>query len=272
MLSISAVRQRHFTTKLKKEAPRSGFSLLELSIVLVIIGLLAGGVMVGQDLVRQAELRTITTDLQKYLTAINAFKNKYQAFPGDMRNAQSYWGVAHATPATCITTVSAGTETCNGNADSILLTSTGSNEVFRFWQHLSNASLIEGSYTGVAGSGGNSDATIGVNVPEARISGSGWSAHNWGTQSGSSAFDGFYGNYLVFGAKLTTQLTGSAILTPAEMFSIDAKMDDGKPGMGKIVPRNFANCSAATASNQLTVDYALTINSSQCALIYRQAF
>lgn len=252
---------------------KNGFSLLELSIVLVIIGLLTSGVMVGQDLVRQAELRSVTSDLQKHLTAINAFKSKYNALPGDMRNAQAYWGVAHATPANCITTVSTGTLTCNGDGDGLIETgAAGSNEIFRFWQHLANAGLIEGSYTGVAGSGGGSEAIIGQNCPSSKVNAAGWATHNWGTQSGSSAFDGLYNNYLIIGLTTLTNLPGSSAFTPAEMFSIDAKMDDGKPGMGKIVPRSWSGCSAATASNQISVDYALSNSSLQCAIIYRQAY
>ena len=71
---------------------KNGFTLLELSIVMVIIGLIIGGITVGQDLIRSAELNSVVTDINKYKTAINTFNLKYNAMPGDMSNATSYWG------------------------------------------------------------------------------------------------------------------------------------------------------------------------------------
>ena len=64
-----------------------GFSLVELSIVLVILGLLIGGILTGQSLIRAAELRSVTTQYQGYVTAVNTFRDKYFALPGDMPNA-----------------------------------------------------------------------------------------------------------------------------------------------------------------------------------------
>lgn len=90
---------------------RHGFSLVELSIVLVILGLLVGGVLTGQSLIRAAELRSVSTEFAKYQAAVNTFRDKYFALPGDMNNATSFWGkdnvacAAHtgtaATPGTC---------------------------------------------------------------------------------------------------------------------------------------------------------------------------
>ena len=65
----------------------NGFTLIELSIVLVIIGLIVGGVLVGQDLIRAAYIRAQISQIEKFNTAVNTFYGKYQALPGDM-NAQ----------------------------------------------------------------------------------------------------------------------------------------------------------------------------------------
>lgn len=96
---------------------QQGFSLVELSIVLVILGLLVGGVLGGQALIRASELRSVMAGRDTLVSAITIFKNKYNSFPGDLTNATAIWGAAHATPATCITTVGSGTQTCNGNGD-----------------------------------------------------------------------------------------------------------------------------------------------------------
>lgn len=66
---------------------RHGFTLVELSIVLVIVGLLIGGVMVGKDLMSAAGNRAYISQLQKYSTATNAFKLKYDCLPGDCSSA-----------------------------------------------------------------------------------------------------------------------------------------------------------------------------------------
>ena len=62
-----------------------GFSLVELSIVLVILGLLVGGVLGGQALIRAAEIRGVLADKDKYLAAVYTFKNKYQALTNSFR-------------------------------------------------------------------------------------------------------------------------------------------------------------------------------------------
>ena len=63
-----------------------GFTLIELSIVLVIIGLIVGGVLVGQDLIRAAAVRAQVSQIEKYNTAVNTFRDKYGALPGDIQD------------------------------------------------------------------------------------------------------------------------------------------------------------------------------------------
>src|SRR3954468_8091893 len=62
---------------------RNGFTLIELSIVLVIIGLVVGGVLVGRDLMRAAELRAVVSDFDRFQTALYTFQSKYNCLAGD---------------------------------------------------------------------------------------------------------------------------------------------------------------------------------------------
>ena len=81
-----------------ERAETQGFSLVELSIVLVILGLLTGGILAGQNLIRASELRSVSTQINQLNTAFMTFRDTYFALPGDMRNAQDFWGGTKCIP------------------------------------------------------------------------------------------------------------------------------------------------------------------------------
>ena len=252
---------------------KQGFTLLELSIVLVIIGLIIGGIAVGADMIRSAELNSVVSEKNKIVTSINTFKLKYNALPGDMKNATAYWGVAHATPATCKTTASTGAETCDGDGDGkIEHNIAGSVENFRFWQHLANAELLSGQFNGITDGTNNYSATL-SNSPEAPITNAIWFINYYGTMSGvANLFNGNYGNYLQIGSPYTNAPPQNPFLTPAEAFSIDQKIDDGKPGTGGISSQYVVNCTDGINFSSLDADYALSTETPECALIWRKVF
>lgn len=233
----------------RPEIVETGFSLVELSIVLVILGLLTGGILSGQSLIRASEIRSLSSDISRYQTATYTFRDKYFALPGDMRNAVKFWTAqigssADGVDATCaaLTTAATGRETCNGNGDGSI---NGHNtvvasgyEIFRAWQHLANAGFIEGSYGGV-GNGDADASTPGVNVPTLRVSNGG--ASFWSIPSGYAGDANWFpvsqgsGNVLLIGAAASGVLPTRPLLKPEEAWNIDTKMDDGKPAYGTIV-------------------------------------
>ena len=71
-----------------------GFTLVELSIVLVIIGLVIGGVMVGRDLIETSKIRAQITQISDIETQINTFRLKYNCLPGDCTNATTVIGAS----------------------------------------------------------------------------------------------------------------------------------------------------------------------------------
>src|SRR5271170_5107299 len=81
-MPIVEVAQSILKTRLSCES--GGFTLVELSIVLVIVGLITGGVLVGQDLISAAATRAQISQIEKYQTAVNTFRGKYGYLPGDI--------------------------------------------------------------------------------------------------------------------------------------------------------------------------------------------
>jgi prepilin-type N-terminal cleavage/methylation domain-containing protein len=253
---------------------KHGFSLVELSIVLVILGLLTGGILAGQSLIRAAELRSVSTEFDRYMAATQTFRDKYFALPGDMNNAQKFWGSAavcpgdHTNPSTTATT-------CNGNGDGTIVNAGTSNEPFRYWQHLANAGLIEGTYIGVSGNATGSNSAIpGTNIPRSKINNAGWTAYyRVPTFAGSTEeYAGPNGNLYQFGGTRSTGISIEPVLKPEEAWNIDTKADDGMPGRGKIIASMWDNCTTSGSETDLAGAYALTTTSNQCSLQFVRLF
>ena len=260
----------------------SGFTLVELSIVLVIIGLLVGGILTGQTLIRKTELKTIGTEFSFYQKAITNFRDQYLELPGDMSRATQYWGASANCPGDSTQGTTDGT-TCDGDGNGKIERddiAVSSNEWFRLWQHLSNADLIDGIYNGVTGPDhATSDADIGTNVPEAGLDNTGWVARWTGIVASplpaGGWFEGNYGHTMLFGTENAGGATNSPALLPKELFSIDAKIDDGHPGTGKVIARWWDECTDApdeTAASAEAANYSLEVDDEVCAIIFANAF
>jgi prepilin-type N-terminal cleavage/methylation domain-containing protein len=279
-----------------RRATNAAFTLVELAIVLVILGLLVGGVIVGQNLIRAAELRAVTVELAQYQSAVLQFRDRYRALPGDMNNATLFWGAAAVCPPTLDAPLTSQA-TCNGNGNGLINVHATANEFFTFWQHLSNAGLIEGNYSGATNFSTHLriDVNIGVNIPESRLGRAGWLLSEIGDISiaHSRLFEGFYNRALLLGlrgssfnwpgsASATDTVNSNPILSPKEMWNIDTKMDDGQPGKGKLVTLEMnTGCylladgspgSTSTTEPRADVRYNLQNTSKACALVFRDVW
>ena len=115
-----------------------GFTLVEIAIVLVIIGLLLGGVLKGQELINSAKVKNFANDFRNIPLYIYGYQDKFKALPGDDVNVTS-----HVTGATVATTP-AGSQG-NGVIDGYWNTTTLTDESALFWQHIRLSGLATGS-------------------------------------------------------------------------------------------------------------------------------
>ena len=247
-----------------------GFSLVELSIVLVILGLLVGGILAGRSLIRASEIRQITTQQRQFVTAAQAFKDKYFAVPGDFNQATQFWGRVGGGNGNCsndLTDSDTGLPTCNGSGNGRI----SGSEMFRFWEHLATAGLIEGSFTGVAGPLGPSHHTPGSNCPAATVGG-GWTAVDRDITMTSQFFVIPYGNILQVGTATGSGTLFEGIIRPEEAWNIDTKMDDGRPAYGKVIASRHGNCTDSADNIDLDSNYHLTHATALCALFFRRYF
>lgn len=264
---------------------RHAFSLVELSIVLVILGLLTGGILAGQSLIRSSELRSVTTEYTRYLTAAHAFRDKYFALPGDFSNGVRFWN-RMVNNTYCVTnssaTIDATNGVCDGDADgnvSIPGAASRPSESSMFWRELAQTGYIEGVYSGYAGANTNKQCVVGTDCPSSRLRNGGWSLRFYEPlEDTTTAYLLTYGNTFIFGAQQANAGPAGALLKPEEAWNIDLKLDDGKPAYGKVIAR-FDNDACARpddgttfTSTNFVASYKLSDSSAQCALFIRQVF
>ena len=210
-----------------------GFTLVELAIVLVIIGLLIGGILAGRELLDNARVVRFATDVQTYSSSYIAFFEKYDSAPGDMATARSR-----------IRECTAATFCYNGNNDSITGTpsmdwstddQSGDNtlpavETTMFWKHL----LLSDFVSGTTVNSNPLNPIWGETHPSSEMGGGFhvlYSSENIGGVAVSST-------RLIFRGKITGNAhptnSGDGSLSPLFASKVDRKMDDGHAFTGRI--------------------------------------
>lgn len=264
---------KHATTP----ASPCGFSLVELSIVLVILGLLTGGILGGRELIRAAELRKAAKDAEIYMTAVYTFKSKYLHLPGDMPNATRFWG-AHATLCAGEPGPTSATGTCNGNGNGRIQVTGDFGEHTFFWNHLSQSGIVPGAYE----MDWNDGVKTGIHAPKSAFSNASYMAEYIAPQSATSQwwFEGLQGHMFRFGVP-NNGICNSCFnaipgFLPEEAWLVDSKVDDGKPGTGNVQAAHGAYGTATLgcadtndSSKAASAEYAISGTYESCLQVYR---
>jgi prepilin-type N-terminal cleavage/methylation domain-containing protein len=125
------------------KSKQSGFTLVEIAIVLVIIGLLLGGVLKGQAMISNAKVKTLANEIKAISAAYYGYQDRYRAIPGDDAIAITHLGATVNGVTILNATASDGlinTGTWIGNATPI-----AGNESSLFWQHTRAAGFLTGN-------------------------------------------------------------------------------------------------------------------------------
>ena len=194
---------------------QSGFTLVEIAIVLVIVGLILGGVLKGQEMIANAKVRNVIDQTTAIQTAIFAFQDRFRALPGDYSQA-----VANINGVTCP----------NGNGNGIV---SGNPEYGCFWQHLGAAGFITGNYDGVATANNLTcnSSTCPINAFGAPIK------YTWGRNGSGTVTN-------------SQQLRIGRSIPVDVLAEIDRKIDDGAPDAGTFradTQSNLGTCQTGAA-------------------------
>ena len=189
------------------KSTQKGFTLVEIAIVLVIIGLLLGGILKGQEMITQAKIKNVVADFSGISAAYYGYQDRYRAIPGDDTNANTRWTLGIAAPATGAYG--------NGIVSGGYATTTANEESRLFWLHLRSAGFVAGTgqqqpFNAVTG-------ILGVQTGDAVVAGVGPTLLNL------AAGNGFVG-LLVCSANLPDKIA----------IAVDTQMDDGSSNTGTV--------------------------------------
>jgi prepilin-type N-terminal cleavage/methylation domain-containing protein len=237
---------------------RSGFTMIEIAIVLAIIGLLVGGTLLGKDLIRTAEIRATIGQYDEFNNATNAFKLKYNCYPGDCSNPTQFGfdpasaGNGDGVIGEC-STAGPGDNSCTWATVYPSPPKLPALEQYNFWYHLSAAGMIKYTFPVITTLplNGLDAVVLGVNSPPAKISAFSNAAYGgyggWWVQSDvvlgtTSIFQVINTPVFLLSTVASIGIPGGGLggigapggYPPDLAYALDSKLDDGKPYTGLV--------------------------------------
>ena len=224
---------------LKTRRQEAGFTLVELAIVMIIIGLLIGGILKGQELIANAQLTATVAQIKGIDGALSTFRDKYSTLPGDMTTPSNR--LRDCTAAPCNDAGNGDGRIDNGVALGSAPTITREGVVA--FTHMAAADLISGVNI-------NGTLNFGSALPEAKIGGGFWLGHTANGAANGTGGGLRPGHYLIFNAVPGAIAAGSTTgLTATQAAQVDRKIDDGQADAGDVQAAG-SNCESSGVYNE----------------------
>jgi len=199
-----------------RKPTEAGFTLVEIAIVLVIVGLLLGGILKGQEMINQARIKNAINDFNGITVAVTSYQDRYRALPGDDPNATARWTVQAPVSGN-------GNGTVQGLYNSV----TANDESRLFWQHLRIAGFVPGLTTGANAQAQPANSVAGIMGAESGVVGTS-------------------------GLGFTTLMVCSSNFPDKVAIAVDTQMDDTNPATGQVRAQLQTQSNPPTNANPAT--------------------
>lgn len=220
---------------------KKGFTLVELAIVLIVIGLITAIVTSGRSIIQASEARSVMSEIRKHMQSFNQFTERYHAYPGDFRNFSTVFQAgttAAMNLANSPVNQNIQLTDYNGNGDNQIKWSDA--EGTKAWLQMQIAGLTDN--IGNSGDPRNTTATLRVTVPASNIGGGG----NGYFIDYSPAMQNFLG---LGGISAGGGINNKSALSPERAEAIDRKLDDDNPSTGFVQSINGTPVPATNCIN-----------------------
>jgi len=231
----------------KKKHKHTGFSLIELSVVMIIVALVISGIVASQSLTHTSKLVMLIKDFRQFEHGIADFYDRHHYLPGDITAPPA----GYAGPELC-------SGACYGDGSGTLTRA----EALNAWIHLSKEGTLTG--TRVNGTENGTAALIGENMPDGPLTGGGYDILTGVFADRSGVF--------IRAARRSANPAGNlldgALVTTHDAIMLDQKIDDGLPERGRFGAQNGYGVTTCILAVSSPTTYLLTSDSESCTLLY----